>query len=305
MVRIFPITAQTPGVTLSARLQRGIELYGAGRWREAVLELRRAQAEAADNGQRAESLYWIALAELAAGEYENSIKDMDELERIAPGNPRYADLSYHRGRTNYYLGRYDEALILLKAYSDSIGADVPGEGARKPAALYWMGECLYSLGHLDQAESVFLVIMEEYPQSVKYEASSYRLSLIKQKKIEAELLGILKWSHEESLKTVEEYQRRERSYDQAIIAYQKRIADMLKDSRYAELETSNAEYRRRLIEAESRIIALEASLKNANIAIPPSAALPAAPPQGDSRPSRVQSLRSEALDALNEREAGQ
>jgi hypothetical protein len=108
--------------------------------------------------------------------------------------------------------------------------------------------------------------VEQYPQSVKYEASSYRLALINQKKVEVELLSILKWTHEESLKTVEEYQRRERTYDQAIIAYQKKIAEMLRDSHLAELEASNAEYRRRLIEAQARITALEQRLEEAGSA---------------------------------------
>ena len=56
---------------------------------------------------------------------------------------------------------------------------------------------------------------------------------------------------------MEEYQRRERTYDQAIIAYQKKIAEMLRDSHLAELEASNADYRRRLIEAQARIATLE------------------------------------------------
>ena len=65
------------------------------------------------------------------------------------------------------------------------------------------------------------------------------MALIERKNIETELLKLLKWSHEESLKTVEEYQRRERSYEQAIVAYQKRIAEMLKDTRTADLEKDN------------------------------------------------------------------
>jgi TolA-binding protein len=129
-----------------------------------------------------------------------------------------------------------------------------------------MGECLYSLGQLNKAQDVFSQIVEQYPQSVKYEASSYRLALINQKKIEVELLAILKWTHEESLKTVEEYQRRERTYDQAIIAYQKKIAEMLRDSHLADLEASNADYRRRLIEAQARITALEQRLEEAGLA---------------------------------------
>jgi TolA-binding protein len=247
------------------RLQYGISLYGKGLWQQAAAELRQSYSEANDPALKADALYWIAMTELAAGNYENSIRAMDELKRISPDNAKYADLPYHRGRACYYLGRYDEAITLFRTYTDSITVDGSEESARKPAAFYWMGECLYSMGQLDKAQDVFSLIVEQYPQSVKYEAASYRLALINQKKIEAELLSILKWTHEESLKTVEEYQRRERAYDQAIVAYQKKIAEMLRDSYLAELESSNADYRRRLAEAEAQIASLEQRLEEANI----------------------------------------
>jgi TolA-binding protein len=251
--------------TENTGLQGGLNLYSAGKWREAVAELRRFHASTQDAGQKAEALYWIALAELSAGEYEASIRAMDELEGTAPLSPRKQEIPYYRGRSCYYLGRYDEALVLFKSYSDGLpaGGDNAGIAARKSTALYWMGECLYAMGQLEKAQEIFLLITGQYPQSVKFEASSYRIALIDQKKIEAELLSLLKWSHEESLKTIEEYQRRERSYDQALIAYQKRIADMLQDNRLAELENANAEYRRLLSAAEERIALLEASLRAA------------------------------------------
>jgi TolA-binding protein len=263
----FPASPASPAL---ARLQRGIKLYGEGKWREAVIDLRRAQAEALSPEQRAEALYWISLAELSAGEYEAALRDMDELSRAAPSSPRRAELPYHAGRAYYYLGRYDEAVVLLKDYSDRVRE---GEDSRKSAALYWIGECLYSLGQLDRARDIFTLITEEYPQSAKFEASSYRIDLINQKKIEMELLALLKWSHEESLRTMEEYQRRERSYDQALIAYQKRIADMLKDTRLADLENANASYRKQLAEAEERIRALEAGRGESGADSPPDAAL--------------------------------
>jgi TolA-binding protein len=290
-----------------SRLQAGIALYGEGKWTEAVIELRRAQAEAANAGQRAEALYWVSLAELAAGEYAASVRDMDELLRIAPAGLRIEEIPYHKGRALYYLGRYDEAIVLLKSYMDTLdtpGFNLSGDDSRKSAALYWIGECLYALGRLDEAEGMFLLIAEQYPQSAKYEAASYRIALINQKKIEAELLNILQWSHEESLKTVEEYQRRERSYDQAIIAYQKRIAEMLRDNRVAELESANAEYRRRLAEAEAQIAALEADLREAgNISAareaPPRTPVPDTPP-GSDQSLRILSLKASALEVRNE-----
>ncbi|MDR1279064.1 MAG: tetratricopeptide repeat protein [Treponema sp.] len=263
--------AVSPATRFSPRLQGGIRLYGEGKWREAVIELRRAQAEAANTEQRAEVLYWIALAELAAGEYGAAVQDMEELARIAPASPRRAELPYHTGRAYYYLGRYDEAVVLLTDYSGRVGE---GGDSRKSASLYWIGECLYALGQLDKAQEIFMVITEQYPQSAKFEASSYRVDLINQKKVEIELLALLKWSHEESLRTMEEYQRRERSYDQALIAYQKRIADMLKDTRLADLEIANANYRKQLAEAEERIKTLELLAGGASGASPESSAQP-------------------------------
>jgi TolA-binding protein len=255
-VRSAPAVSPSPPV--SFRLREGIRLYSEGKWQEAAAELRRAQAEASSLEQQAEAMYWIGLAELAGGGYEAAVKDMDDLIRVYPASPRRAELSYHKGRAYYFLGRYDEAIVLLKDYADQTGE---GEESRKSAALYWIGECLFALGQLDKARDIFALIMEQYPRSAKFEAASYRLELINQKKIELELLGLLKWSHEESLRTMEEYQRRERSYDQALIAYQKRIADMLKDTRLADLETANSQYRQQLVEAEARIQSLE-SLQN-------------------------------------------
>ncbi|GHV65320.1 hypothetical protein AGMMS49587_19380 [Spirochaetia bacterium] len=212
-----------------ARLQSGLALFQEGRWRESVAELRRSRAEAVDRELKAEALYWIALAEISAGDYNAALKDMDEIEVMAPISGRLQEIPYHKGRALYYLGRYDEAILLLKYYADGINAPPPGSdaAARKSAALYWVGESLYAMGQMDYAREFFTIVIEEYPQSAKFEAASYRLGLIAQKKIEEELLYLLQWSHEESLKAIEEYQRRERSYDQAIIAYQKRIADLL------------------------------------------------------------------------------
>jgi TolA-binding protein len=255
-------TGAAPGYT---RLRRGLEFYQQSRWREAIAELRRSQEEALDPELKAEALYWIALSEISARDYAGAVQDIDTLERIAPESKRLREVPYHKGRALYYLGRYEEALLLLKLYADGIGGGslLPADSeaaARKSASFYWMGECLYAMGQLDYAREIFSIVTQDYPRSAKFEASSYRLALIHQKKIEEELLNLLKWSHEESLKAIEEYQRRERSYDQALIAYQKRIAELLKDTRLEDLDTANAQYRRQLAEAEERIRQLETEL---------------------------------------------
>ncbi|MDR0997474.1 MAG: tetratricopeptide repeat protein [Treponema sp.] len=302
-------TAAAPGFN---RLRSGLALYQEGRWREAAAELRQARTEALDPELKGEACYWIALAEISFGDYRGAIQDMDTLETTAPESKRLREVPYHKGRALYHLGRYDEALLLLKLYADGIGGSRPlpqgsGAAARKSAAIYWIGECLYAMGQLDYARDVFMMVTKDYPGSAKYEASSYRLGLINQKKIEEELLALLKWSHEESLRAVEEYQRRERSYDQALIAYQKRIAELLKDTHIPDLEAANAQYRRQLQEAEARIRALESDLNPP----PPPSSLPSAPLSQEEKDRRLLYLRAaagelsdELTELLNEADRG-
>jgi TolA-binding protein len=273
-----------------SKIQAGIDLYGQGKWAEAAGALRPVTGRDSAGALRSEALFWLSLSELAMGDYEGALQDMEELESSDPKNRRVSELGYHKGRVLFFLGRYDEAIILLKSYADSIPGTpetlTPQDSARKSAALYWVGECLYSMGLLDRAREIFLLITESYPRSAKYEAASYRLALINQKKVETELLSLLKWSHEESLKTMEEYERREHSYDQALIAYQKRIADMLKDTRLADLEFSNARYREQLAAAEERIKILEEALRQNQ----------AAPSPSLSPEERLEALKSSALE---------
>jgi TolA-binding protein len=191
---------------------------------------------------------------------------MEALESWDPTNSRIAELGYHKGRALFYLGHYEEAIVLLINYIESFGPDrnlFSEDLAKKAAAHFWIGECLYTLGHFDRAEDAFFLIINNYPDSTKFEASSYRILLIHQKRIEAELLALLNWNHQESLMVMDEYQRRERAYDQAILSYQRRIAEMMSDTRMADLEDANTQYQRELAYAESRIRDLETRLAEA------------------------------------------
>ena len=89
-----------------------------------------------------------------------------------------------------------------------------------------MAECLFAMGQFEDAERFYSWVLASYPESPKREVSSYRIDLIKQKKIESELLALLQWSHEESLRTSEDYQRRMRTYEFTINSYQRRIAEL-------------------------------------------------------------------------------
>ena len=97
------------------------------------------------------------------------------------------------------------------------------------SAWFWVGESLYGLGQLDDALAAYQKIVTDFPTSVKLEAAQYKVSLIQLSRREVELSKLLKWSHEDFLKSVEEYQNREKAYVQAIEAYQKRLAGVNPD----------------------------------------------------------------------------
>jgi TolA-binding protein len=228
----------------------GTNLYHASRWMDAAAQFRSAQEIADNTGDWSEALYWLILAELAASDYGSALRDMDLLERRAPGSARSKDIVYHRARAYYNLGYFEDALVTFKRYNDNAKDD---DYLRKAAAFFWMGECLYSMGQLEKAEEFYNWIITQYPGSPKYEMSSYRIDLIKQKKIEQELLTLLRWSHEESLRTNEDYQRRIRAYEQALDFYQKRVAELSSDTRVVDLENMNAEYQDKLASAEAEV----------------------------------------------------
>jgi TolA-binding protein len=245
-------TPETNNNLLLAQIDKGIEFYGNGRWGEAIVQLRRAQQENIGAQARAEAQFWIAMSEFAAGQYQDAVHDFDEISRIDPVNIRCVDVPYQKGRAYYHLKRYDEAIKLLSAYADSIridgrylngrrisgwseGAfynDIEGDYNRKSAAIYWMGECFYSMDDMVRAEELFNIVVKEYPKSHKFEPSTNRLALIKQKKIEVELLNILKSVPSESNQTATTPQQQ--SDESAILEYQKRIAPYLITGAYNE-----------------------------------------------------------------------
>jgi len=211
------------------RIQNGSQLYDLSRWYEAAIEFRRAQEIAVNINDWSQALYWVILSELAYSDYGSALRDMDELQRTAPGSSYNRDMLYHRARVYYNQGFFDEALILFRYYTDAV-SDVNRETSdRKAAAFFWMGECLYSMGQFNEAENFYSWVITMYPESPKKEAASYRIDLIKQKKIEAELLALLQWSHEEALRTSEDYQRRIRTYEYTLNTYQRRIAELTQE----------------------------------------------------------------------------
>jgi tetratricopeptide (TPR) repeat protein len=230
---------------LAPRLANGINLYGEGRWGEAIIDLRRSQGETTDSSLRAEAQFWIAMCEFSAGDYQSALHDMDEFVRIDPRSRRVVEIPYHKARTLFYLGRYNEAIPLLKQYSESIRIDgryvngvrlddwasysTPVDNQddynRKASALYWIGECFYALNQYDDAEAAFNMVITQFTRSHKYEASVNRIALIKEKRIQSGLLDIVKWNQESARQgaSAQTQARRDDAYEN----YQQQLGTIL------------------------------------------------------------------------------
>lgn len=255
------VCAQGRPTTQEELIKTGVSFYSEGKFTEAISILQLAASSP-------EALYWLSLAELSSGNFDKSLLHLENLEKIDKGGRWGADVPYHRGRCFYYLGRHEEAIASLQSFSAALSDSDP----RMASSYYWQGESLLAMGQFDKAANAFSAIVEKYPNSSKYEAAYYRLNIINQKKVEAELLAILKWSHEESLKSMEEYQEREKNYELAIASYQKRLGELFAISgETAAQNSSSAEssvyYQQRILSSDQRIAELEASLAEANAAL--------------------------------------
>jgi len=230
------------------RFQNGAELYALSRWQEAAIEFRRAQENAQTLNDWAQSLYWVILSELAFSDYGSALRDMDELDKHAPHSTYTRDMVYHRARVYFIQGFFDAALVLFNRFTGSVTDSDRVTADRRAASFFWMGECLYSLGQFQEAEKFYSWVIARYPNSQKVEAASYRLDLIKQKKIESELLALLQLSHEESLRTSEDYQRTIRTYEHTLNLYQRRIAELANTSSTASTDQNVRETQPQLIQ---------------------------------------------------------
>jgi len=289
-----------------AALDGGVALFGQGRYREALDAFGSVLADPRSGAARAEAAYWSVLAYIATGDRDTASASIDAFVAAYPSSPRLPDLLYQRGRIHYSKAEYEEALKAFAAFAEAAPAS-----DLLPSALYWCGECLYSLGRLDEAERAFAAVVEKYPSSVKVEAASYRRSLIGLEYRERELLRLLTWSHEESLRAVEDFRRREKAYEQSIAIYQKQLGETKraasddKEKIIADLRSQNADLGARLAKAQAELASAKAeadALRSARAAerAPLGATAPvASPAEPAGSIAEALAAKARALDLLD------
>lgn len=266
VIAVSSALAQTAGVPAPTmkpadELRRGIELFANARYTEALPIFDALFLDPNSGSLRAEGAYWSAMTLLASGDPAAAEKAMESFLAAFPGHERTPELIYHKARATFLQKDFERAVSLFQSYITAFPS-----GEQVPASVFWSAESLYSLGRLQDAEKLYRAIGERYPESVKAEAAKYRLSLIQFKYREDELLTLLKWSHEESLRIIEEFQRREKAYEQALEVYQKRYGEAKRgvaqtqaslEDQVASLRLAMDDLAKRLQEKDTRVSELE------------------------------------------------
>ncbi len=229
-------------------LKSGIEKFTRTEYNAALLDFREIILSQRLKDAHGDGYFWIAKCYIALGQLDEAEKNLEYFLINFKGNQYYPESYYQKGRLLYLQGEYEKSLEVLQSFLESY-KDSPFASN----ALYWVGENLYSLGMLDEALNVFHSVVETYPTSFKVEAAGYRISLIELKKRERELLKLLKWSHEESLKTLEEFQKREKTYEQALATYQRKLSLISEKELETELQKLEKELRTKNAENESLV----------------------------------------------------
>ena len=200
-------------------LKDGIDQFRNGQYDRAILLFHNVVLDPGAGAQKPAAYLLLAKSYMAVGKLDDAEHNLEFYLATYAGAADYEEAMYQKGRLLYLQDEYESA---IQAVQDFI-AGYP-KSSFVPSAWFWAAESMYGLGRLDDALAVYQKIVAEYPTSAKVEAAQYKVSLIQLRRREVELSKLLKWSHEELLRSDEEYQNRERVYVQALEAYQKRLA---------------------------------------------------------------------------------
>jgi tetratricopeptide (TPR) repeat protein len=215
----YPLHAFAQSSDPGSDLKDGIDQFKNGQFDRAILLFHNVILDPNASAQKAAAYLLIAKSYMATGKLEDAEHNLEFYLATYQGAADFEEALYQKGRLLYMQKEYENA---IQASQDFI-TTYP-KSSFVPSAWFWAAESMYGLGHLDEALAAYQKIATEYPTSAKVEAAQYKVSLIQLSRKEVELTKLLKWSHEELLRSDEEYQNREKIYVQAIEAYQLRLA---------------------------------------------------------------------------------
>jgi tetratricopeptide (TPR) repeat protein len=212
------LIAFTQNLNGNKLLESGLKHFSKGNYTLALSDFRDIILNSEYENIHGTSYYWIARTYMAQNLLEKAENNLNFFIHNFKNNNLYPEAVYQKARLLYRTGDFDNAIQIFYSFIETYS-----EHPYISNSYFWISESLFELGHLEEAKIIYSMIIREYPNSFKLEASKYKLSLITLKFRENELLKLLKISHEEYLKALEDFQRREKTYEQTISDYQRKL----------------------------------------------------------------------------------
>ncbi len=100
---------------------------------------------------------------------KKTIPDSEDVSSVSPE----ARMIYESAYLNYVKGNYNDAINGFRSY-----LKVAPESPLSDNALYWIGECYYSLGKRQDAVDTFNELLNKYAQSNKRSTALYKIAII-------------------------------------------------------------------------------------------------------------------------------
>ncbi|SIQ00285.1 Tetratricopeptide repeat-containing protein [Alkalispirochaeta americana] len=198
--------------------QDGLEAFRNSRFSLAERHFQEILKATDDEDLEASAHFWIAKTTMAKHQLEEAERHLEHFLQHYPRHAMAAEARYQQGRLLFLQDHFDEAIQALGRFMDR-HPDSPFVAN----AVYWTGEALFNLGRLDEARRIFQTVLRDHPRSFRVEAARYRIAVIELTFREHELLELLRWSHEEYLRAVDEFQRQESAYRDALASYRRRL----------------------------------------------------------------------------------
>ena len=205
-------------------MESGLNNFTKGNYTLALGDFREIVLDSNFETLHGTAYYWIARCYMAQNLLDKAENNLDFFIQNFKENKLFPEAVYQKGRLLFRKGNYDSAIQIFYKFIESY-SDHPFVSN----GYFWIAESLFYLGHLEESKMIYSMIIREYPNSYKLETSKFKLSLITLKFRENELLKLIKISHEEYLKALEDFQRREKTYEQTISNYQRRLLSSTSD----------------------------------------------------------------------------
>ena len=205
LISIFSLSVFAANDSALDSYTKGLNAYKNNDWTSASLLLHKAAAF--DENSNPDLWYMIIMSQIYSENYSQAVSDCDYFISEFSDSSLLPYVEYQKGRVLYFLGQSDSAALILSDFCHQN----PGDKLY-PSALFWLAQCFFDDYNFDIAKSLYERIVNDFPNSSKFEDAKFRLELITQREREQKLLYLLKMTGEEYLSSREDFEKQIREY---------------------------------------------------------------------------------------------